>query len=243
MRNVERLVFTDGQYNVGDNGNMAAYGTVELSTLEPGGRPRRLGDAGLLRPAGRQSGAIVYTWQSAAAEMDGGNDEDGEWAAIADGRRGPAYTPTEADSAAACGWSRPSSTAAAVETIVSPPTLPWATSTTRPRAPRSTTSRRMPATWSRRRRDRWRRHDDGGFSYQWHPGRRLDLHQDPRCLGAELGGHRRAGRPAAPRGGRVHRRQGHRRGGGLGSHRSGRRDAATGAPSPTSTSPWTRSGC
>ena len=125
VRGIERLQFTDGTFNLTNISNLAAYGTINLSPLDPEQGEQITATPAFTDPQGIDTGSIVYTWQSAPVAMDGTDEEDGDWAAIATAADATTFTPTEAEIGQRI---RVVATfldgAGALETIVSPATLP-----------------------------------------------------------------------------------------------------------------------
>ena len=128
VRSIERLQFTDGTFNLANISNLAAYGTINLSPLDPEQGAQIVATPAFNDPQGINTDSIVYTWQSAPVAMDGTDEEDGDWAAVATAADATTFTPTEAEIGQRI---RVVATfldsAGALETIVSPATFRSAT--------------------------------------------------------------------------------------------------------------------
>ena len=125
VRGIERLQFTDGTFNLTNTSNLAAYGTINLSPLDPEQGEQITATPAFNDPQGVNAGSIVYTWQSALPVIDGADEDGGDWAAIASAADATTFTPTEAETGRRI---RVVATfqdgSGATESIVSPATLP-----------------------------------------------------------------------------------------------------------------------
>ena len=177
VRSIERLQFTDGTFNLANIGNLAAYGTINLSPLDPEQGAQIVATPAFNDPQGINADSIVYTWQSAPVAMDGTAEEDGDWAAVATAADATTFTPTEAEIGQRI---RVVATfldsAGALETIVSPATLAGGQ-----RQRRADGARHRQHGAQRRRRpdghgaERPRRHHDGSLQLSvagWETARR-----------------------------------------------------------------------
>ncbi len=97
VRGIERLQFTDGTFNLTNISNLAAYGTINLSPLDPEQGEQIAATPAFNDPQGVNAGSIVYTWQSALPVIDGADEDGGDWAAIATAADATTFTPTEAE--------------------------------------------------------------------------------------------------------------------------------------------------
>ena len=237
VRSIERLQFTDGTFNLANISNLAAYGTINLSPLDPEQGAQIVATPAFNDPQGINTDSIVYTWQSAPVAMDGTDEEDGDWAAVATAADATTFTPTEAEIGQRI---RVVATfldsAGALETIVSPATLAG-----RQCERRADGSRHRQHGAQRRRRpdghgaERPRRHHDGSLQLSVAGWGRRDVHEHRRRFCSDVHGRRCASRSAVAGGGHLHRRPGYGGDGRVGCHCCGGRHASAPAASATST--------
>ena len=212
VRGIERLQFTDGTFNLANISNLAAYGTINLSPLDPEQGEQIVATPAFTDPQGinalddrlhlavcpRADGRRRRRGCRLGCHRDGGRRHHLHPDRGRDRSPDPGRGDVRQDNAGATRVDRLAGDAAGGQ-------CQRRTDGSRHRQ-HGAARRRRP---DRQRPERPRRHDDVDLPPPVAGRRRHDVHRPPRRHRSDVHGHRCPGRPTAAGRGRLHRRPGH----------------------------------